>query len=132
MVAWIKGTYFWTMAVIVTTFYFLWCAVEQFFIVIFNRPRDGRRVHRVCSRWGRAIIRLMPGWKIDVQGKEHLPKDSEPVIFVANHESMSDICAMYYLGVQFRWLSKDSVFKVPGVGQAMTWARYVQIGRAHV
>jgi len=75
------------------------------------------------------MIRFMPGWRVTVDGSEYLPQDGQPMVVVANHESMSDIWAMYYLGIQFRWLSKESVFKVPMVGQAMQWAHYVPIKR---
>jgi len=100
----------------------------------FDRARgrtDGRGPHAFCSIWGRTIIRLTPGWKVTIEGREHLPPDYQPMVMVANHESMSDICAMYYLGAQFRWLSKESVFKIPFVGNAMRWANYVPILRGN-
>ncbi len=129
MVPWLKAIYFWSMAVIVTAFFFVWCAAEHLRVVVLKLPRDGRRVHNAASRWGRTIIKMMPGWKLTVEGRENLPSQTETVVIVANHESMSDICATYHLGLQFRWLSKEGVFKVPGVGQAMYWAGYVPVRR---
>ena len=53
------------------------------------------------------------------------------MVIVANHESMSDIWAMYYLGVQFRWLSKAEVFRMPVVGHVMKYADYVPVERGN-
>jgi 1-acyl-sn-glycerol-3-phosphate acyltransferase len=105
---------------------------RQALIVALRRPRDGRPIHSIASLWGRALVTLTPGWQVDVEGREHLPPTSPgspPVVIVANHESMADIWAMYYLGIQFRWLSKIEVFRVPMVGPAMRWANYVPIKR---
>lgn len=66
---------------------------------------------------------------MDIHGEEHLPKDREPMVIVANHESITDIWAMYFLGMQFRWLAKEEAFRIPGVGHAMRWANYVPVRR---
>jgi 1-acyl-sn-glycerol-3-phosphate acyltransferase len=94
-----------------------------------KNPQGGRPIHAAATIWGRALIQLMPGWKVTIEGAEHIPPDGTSVVIVANHESMADIWAMYYLGIQFRWLSKKEVFKLPMIGHAMRWAEYVSVDR---
>lgn len=129
---WIRTSYFWVAGVSVTFVYYLLCIVIHFASGI--RPAslgNGKGVHRIAGLWGRTIIKMMPGWQVEISGWENLPADNEAVVIVANHESMSDIWAMYYLGIQFRWLSKDSVFKIPMVGHAMSWSGYIPITRGN-
>ncbi len=128
MISTLKCAYFWTMCVIVTTFYIIISTSIQAAIVLFRIPRTGRPSHLINTIWGRTIIKLMPGWKVSVYDEQNVPP-GEVVVIVANHESMSDICAIYHLDIQFRWLSKDGVFKIWGVGAAMRWAQYVSIRR---
>jgi 1-acyl-sn-glycerol-3-phosphate acyltransferase len=125
----IRGIYFWVMGFVVTLALFSFAAVRKGFSNLAKNSEAGRPVHAVASLWGRALIQLMPGWKVTIEGKEHIPSDGTPVVIVANHESMADIWAMYYLGIQFRWLSKKEVFQIPLIGNAMRWAEYVSVDR---
>lgn len=124
----LKTTYFWTMSIVVTTFFILIAAAARAAVVSLRLKDDGKVNHRINTWWGRTIIRLMPGWKVSVYDNQNVPP-GEVVVVVANHESMSDICAIYHLDVQFRWLSKEEVFRIFGVGAAMRWAGYVSIKR---
>lgn len=125
----LKTAYFWTMCVVVTSFYIFICFVTQGFLSLFRFKQTGRPNHRINTWWGRSIIALMPGWKVSVYDEANLPPKDEILVVVANHESMSDICAIYHLDIQFRWLSKEEVFRIWGVGAAMRWAGYVSIKR---
>jgi 1-acyl-sn-glycerol-3-phosphate acyltransferase len=128
---WLRTSYFWVAGVTVTFVCYLSCIVPAVLSFFTDRYTNGKGIHKIASFWGRTIIKMMPGWKIEVTGLENLPTEGEAVVIVANHESMSDIWAMYYLGIQFRWLSKDSVFKIPMVGHAMKWAGYIPITRGN-
>ena len=130
MIRTLKGFYFWTMAAITTTVIFTVLMVWHLLALIRGTAADGRHAHSFASFWGRSMIRLMPGWRCEVEGREYLPADGNAMVIIANHESMSDIWGMYYLGIQFRWLSKDAVFKIPVIGQAMRWANYVPVDRS--
>jgi len=103
------------------------------FIWLFSRLRGRvvpqKAVHDIATRWGRSILNGVPGWKVEIEGKENLPSEETPYVLVANHESATDILAIYFLGIQFRWLSKDSMFRLPLIGTAMRWAGYVSIKR---
>ena len=125
----LKGVYFWTMATTVTSTLWTVCLWQRLQVIVGLRPDDGQGCHRIASLWGRTLVRLMPGWRLEVEGVENLPPPGQAVVIVANHESAADIFSIYFLGIQFRWLSKDSVFKIPMVGNVMRWCHYVPVRR---
>lgn len=127
----IKGIYFWSVIVVLTIFVLPVIFMCQFYIIIFKKPRDGRLIHSLSNLWGTCVIKLTPGWSVEVRGREHLPKDGEPMVIVANHQSMADIWVACTLGLQFRWISKIEMFRIPIFGQAMRWAGYIEVDRGN-
>jgi len=62
---------------------------------------------------------------------ENLEPD-RPYILVANHQSQYDIFALDgYLMVDFRWLAKKELFRIPLVGWGMRAAGSIPIDRSH-
>ena len=125
----IKGVWFWTAGSVFTLFICLVVCLVHASIILTNGVRDGRRAHVWAICWGRGIFKMTPGWTIGVEGQENLPKDRAPAVLVCNHESMADVFAMYFLKIQFRWLAKDEVFRLPMVGRAMRYCDYVRVLR---
>lgn len=74
-------------------------------------------LHYFANFWGSLFTILVPGWKVNIIGKEKL--NNKPKIIIANHQSQEDILLMYRLGVPFRWISKAEVFKIPIYGLLM-------------
>mmetsp|Transcript_36595 Transcript_36595/g.76790 ORF Transcript_36595/g.76790 Transcript_36595/m.76790 type:complete len:312 (+) Transcript_36595:308-1243(+) len=71
--------------------------------------------------------------RVEIRGTEHLPPDDGPApapVFVANHASQIDLAVVYFLGRKFKWISKDSVRYLPGVGLIMTMSQHVFIVRS--
>jgi 1-acyl-sn-glycerol-3-phosphate acyltransferase len=95
-----------------------------------NNPKTTHACHKVATKWAQTILNYTPGWEINISGQENLLSDGTPCVIVANHESSTDILAMYYLGVQFRWLAKKEIFSIPLVGKSMKWAGYVPLDRS--
>ena len=87
-----------------------------------------RCAHMLASQWGRLTMRCNPVWTVTVIGRERLPAD-RPSIVVANHQSMWDIMALFFLRHQFKWVAKAELFRGPFVGEAMRAARYVPLAR---
>jgi 1-acyl-sn-glycerol-3-phosphate acyltransferase len=83
------------------------------------------RFFRIC---GTMLVRLNPLWSVKVSGWKR-PKKSGPFIVVANHQSIADIPAISYLPWEMKWLSKESNFKVPGLGWMMSMAGDVPLRR---
>lgn len=116
-------------------FTIFWSSIFFATLVLLLRPLaafvDPERhfLHRIAVSWARTIVWFNPWWKFRIRGKDRIPPDDVPVVFVANHQSQSDIIAIFMMGAQFRWLSKDSVFRIPFIGWAMRAIGYVAVRR---
>lgn len=88
------------------------------------------RIQILPRWWGRVITRAS-GVRVRVEGVENLVP-GRPYIFAANHQSQFDIFALQgYLGLDFRWMAKKELFKVPVFGQALKSGGYIEVDRAH-
>ena len=114
-----------TPIVAVLAFMFLFPAVLVAGIV----DDSGNWIHRLGRLWARIIIRTS-GVKIEVQGYGHIP-GGKPVIFACNHASQLDIPIVHEaLPVQFRFVVKKELFKIPLFGFALHHAGYIPIDRS--
>ena len=90
--------------------------------------RTGDPVHLVARIWARSILTIsrVP---VRVSGLSNIEAGNS-YIYMANHQSNFDIPVLLgYLPVQFRWLAKAELFKIPVFGRAMLGAGYVKIDR---
>ena len=71
----------------------------------------------------------VPTWRRKIEGLENIDKKKSYVI-VINHNSMTDILALYFLPLNFRWVSKREVFRIPYVGQLLTIHGDIAIDRS--
>lgn len=77
----------------------------------------GRRVVHELSRILVRIFFFVPlRWRQKVEGLEHVDRNKRYVI-VLNHNTVIDIPTLYYIPLNFRWVSKREVFRVPFFGQ---------------
>lgn len=70
--------------------------------------------------------------KVEIRGEKNLPVEdgSCPApVYVANHASQVDLAVVYFLGRRFKWISKESVRYLPGVGLIMSLGQHVFIQR---
>lgn len=90
--------------------------------------RSGNTSHRINRLWGRAIM-WASGCTVEITGLENLLTDRGQIL-AANHQSGFDIFSITaFLPVQFRWLSKESLLRIPFMGWAMKAAGYIGIDR---
>lgn len=90
-----------------------------------NKESVFNKVERIFSRIAFRLI----GMNVEVSGVENVPKD-EPVIFVSNHQSMLDIkISLACIPVDFSFISKDSIFRVPLLGTYMAASGHIPIQR---
>lgn len=84
----------------------------------------------LCGRlWGNINLRVA-GVKVVLNGLEHIDPN-QAYIYAANHQSWFDIFAILgKLPVQFRWLAKQELFKIPILGGAMSAIGYIPIDRS--
>jgi 1-acyl-sn-glycerol-3-phosphate acyltransferase len=52
-------------------------------------------------------------------------------IIVANHQSLADIVLAYQTKMQFKWVAKKSLFKIPFVGWSMALAKHIKLERGN-
>lgn len=91
--------------------------VATLLVYPFTVPFDGTRraVHELSRGIARACF-LAPGWHTRVEGLENVDRDKVYVI-VLNHCSMVDILMLYRVPLNFRWVSKREIIKMPFIGQ---------------
>ena len=99
-------------------------------IAVCLAPFGENIVHRWGILWGRSCLRLA-GLKLKVTGSENLTVDG-PAIYVSNHQSNFDIPLLYAgLPIQFRWMAKQELFRIPLFGAAMKRSGYIPIDRSN-
>jgi 1-acyl-sn-glycerol-3-phosphate acyltransferase len=115
---------------------FVWSCVVVFTVVLgvcafltFLFDRRGNVIHLYARLWGWLIL-LANGVKVQVTGFEHIdPK--KPYIYMCNHQGSFDIFALLaHLTVQFRWVAKVGLFRIPVLGWAMSTAGYISLDRS--
>jgi len=91
--------------------------------------RDANSVQGLAAWWAKSIC-AASGVVVSVTGTEKLDAE-KPYIFAANHQSQFDIFALQgFLGVDFRWMAKKELFRVPIWGPAMRKAGYIPVDRS--
>ena len=105
-------TIFWGLIAIFTSFF----------------TRTGNPVHKVARMWARSIM-FASRIKVTVNGLANIDP-TQSYVYMSNHQSNFDIPVLLaYLPVQFRWLAKAELFKIPIFGRAMRGAGYIKIDR---
>lgn len=104
---------FYLMFLVFTLAYLaVFCVV---FVVVFPFDRQRAVIHHMSRLWTRCYFGLVPRWRVQVEGLEHIDRDKAYVI-VVNHRSMLDILLMYVIPLNFKWVSKKEVYKWPIFG----------------
>jgi 1-acyl-sn-glycerol-3-phosphate acyltransferase len=84
--------------------------------------------HLIGSAWAKVNL-WAGGTTVSVHGLENIRLNGS-YIYAANHQSWFDIFALLgELPVQFRWLAKAELFRIPILGQAMKASGYIPIDR---
>jgi len=104
----------------------LWVTVEVF---VFVFSRNSTKVHFYCAVPWSKIILWANSVKVEVYGLNKIDKD-KPYIYIPNHLSFFDIFALLaYLPVDFKFIFKEEIMRVPILGWAMKKAGYISIAR---
>jgi 1-acyl-sn-glycerol-3-phosphate acyltransferase len=89
----------------------------------------GKFLHRYARLWGRFGL-FLAGVTLKTEGTEKVPAE-QPLIFMGNHQSNFDILALYAaLPVDFSWIAKEELFRIPFFGYAMRRAGYIPLDRS--
>ncbi|MFP4087822.1 MAG: lysophospholipid acyltransferase family protein, partial [Desulfobacteraceae bacterium] len=89
----------------------------------------GARVHRYCAvPWAQGILRVC-GIRVKVKGQAGL-NPGVPRIYMVNHQSFFDIFILLaHLPVDFKFILKRELMRIPLLGPAMKGAKYIAIER---
>ena len=89
---------------------------------------SGRLQHYCMRRWSKDNLWLSRA-RVQIEGLENID-GNRPQILVANHSGLHDILSLAaYLPIQFRWIAKKSLFRVPFMGWHMRRSGYIAIDR---
>ncbi len=90
--------------------------------------RQGRWQHTCARTWSWLILKTS-GIRVRVEGLEHVdPRRS--AIYCANHPSAMDIPILFvHLPVQFRFLAKRPLFRLPFLGWHLRRSGHIQVDR---
>ncbi len=122
----IQSLLIWAVGIILVVILFLVMAFLSIALYPFDRKR--KIVHSQCFWWADAVIALNPYWDVKVSGLENIDHKKRYVV-VSNHQSLADIVLMYKTKMQFKWVAKDSLFKIPVLGWNMLLAKHIRLRR---
>ncbi|UCF93216.1 MAG: 1-acyl-sn-glycerol-3-phosphate acyltransferase [Desulfobacterales bacterium] len=90
----------------------------------------GNPIHHIAALWAKSIL-AVSRIKVTVNGIENIDPQTS-YIFMCNHQSNFDIpVILAHLPVQFRWLAKAELFKIPILSRSMRGAGYISIDRSN-
>jgi 1-acyl-sn-glycerol-3-phosphate acyltransferase len=116
-----------------TAYIFLWVVIATtvlgiIAITISLFARTGNAVHIIARIWAKSIL-MVSRIKVKIYGLSNINL-SGSYIYMSNHQSSYDIPVLLaHLPVQFRWLAKAELFKIPIFGRSMRGAGYIGIDR---
>ena len=116
-----------------TTYIIVWVVLTTIFwgiiaIIISFFTRTGNPIHNIARIWAKGIL-FASQIRVNVKGLKNIVP-SQSYVYMSNHQSNFDIPVLLaHLPVQFRWLAKAELFKIPLFGRAMRGAGYVEIDR---
>ena len=100
-------------------------------IFVFTAPFDPGRY--AAGRAFRLVavmsLKINPLWRFKTRGRLEDPR--RPYVVVANHESYADIFLISRFPWEMKWLSKDTVFKIPLMGWMMQMAGDIKLVRGN-
>jgi 1-acyl-sn-glycerol-3-phosphate acyltransferase len=99
------------------------------FIMAFFDKKNGRTIHFfVAVPWAKTILRVC-GIGVRRTGRKNV-NARVPRIYMTNHQSYFDIFALLaYLPVDFKFILKQELMRIPFLGLAMRKAEYIGIQR---
>lgn len=118
--------YCWIAISVLTIIFGVFAVISSFFAPDIS--------HRTARLWGWFILGLC-GIKVKIFGAENIRPDGaeRSYIITSNHQSYFDIFVLLSnLGVNFRFIAKESLFSIPFLGSAMKRLGYIPIDRKNM
>ncbi|MFK5926833.1 MAG: lysophospholipid acyltransferase family protein [Desulfuromusa sp.] len=110
-------------------FFFPWTLVASLIALCISLFGPDK-THSFVRFWGRSCL-FFAGLKVQVLGVENILYN-RPAIYISNHQSNFDIPIIYAgLPIQFRWMAKQELFRIPFFGLAMKRSGFISIDRSN-
>ncbi len=110
-------------------FFFPWTLIATCLALLVS-PFGQDKMHFFIRFWGRSCL-FLAGLKVQVQGVKNIPHEGS-AIYVSNHQSNFDIPIIFTgLPIQFRWMAKQEMFRIPLFGLAMKLSGIIPIDRSN-
>ncbi len=102
-------------------------------IILLLKPfdRDQKISYRIPNLWGYLISKCNPFWHTKVIGADSI-QDNQGYVLVANHKSVADITSLHLLQTHFKWVAKESLFRIPIFGWGMSLVNYIPLRRGDI
>ena len=81
------------------------------------------------SFWASVYTWLSPIWSVKITGRENIDTKKAYVV-VCNHQTLLDIPVVFRTFLNFKWVAKASLFKIPVIGWNMWLNRSVKLERS--
>lgn len=121
----IRSIFIWAFVGVINTL--IW-SLFGIFLSVFSP--SGRIVHFYCAAPWSKIILWGSGVRGEIHGLDNINKD-KAYVYIPNHMSFFDIFALLaYLPVDFKFIAKAEIMRVPILGWAMRRAGYISIARS--
>jgi len=100
-------------------------------VVVLSPFVDPSTLSRVIAgSWARIVAFIIP-MSVKMIGRENIDPNQSYVV-VSNHQSNMDIIALYgFLGIDFRWVMKQELRSVVGLGTACAALGHIYIDRSN-
>ncbi len=103
-------------------------AILALVLSLVTSPRTASRLSAVP--WARILASAAP-MRVRVEGRENIDPQQSYVL-VSNHQSQFDIFLLYgWLGVDFKWVMKQELRTVPGIGVACDRLGHIFVDRSN-
>ena len=120
---------FWVSCVLIVILWTPLVAAFRLFTLRSDPNRD--RVGRLQRHSAALAARINPFWDFRTHIVGARPDPSRPHLFVANHKSLADVFLLCLLPWEMKFLSKESIFKIPLLGWQMRVSRDIPIERGN-
>ncbi len=122
----LKSVFIWMTGV----FLIVVCFPLTFLVWLITLPFDKNRtvIHRLLNWQSLLAVRLIPIWKLKIEGREKAAGGG-PFVIISNHQSILDILFINCLCYRLKWVSKIENMKIPFLGWYLRMADYIVINR---
>jgi len=118
----------WVCAVGVVIFGFPYVLLVFVATAPFDRGRYA--AGRAFRQLGVLAVRFNPLWEFATKGNPRVDA-RRPYVAVSNHESYADIFLISHLPWEMKWLSKETIFRIPLMGWMMRMAGDIPLRRGN-